>query len=133
MIVNNLPENHNLFAANSMPIRDLDASGLKRDAKLNFGVNRGVNGIDGTIATAVGFAAGNGRPTTVVLGDLAMLHDLNSLLLVRNTEIPMTIVLINNNVGGIVSFLPIVQSTGTFEEFFVTSNDTTFELTAAQV
>ena len=132
MIVKNLPENHNLFAANSMPIRDLDASGLKRDAKLNFGVNRGVNGIDGTIATAVGFAAGNGRPTTVVLGDLAMLHDLNSLLLVRNTEIQMTIVVINNNGGGIFSFLPIVQSTETFEEFFATPNDITFEHTAAQ-
>ncbi len=131
-IINNLPENHNLYLANSMPIRDADASGLKRDAAMQVGFNRGVNGIDGTLASAAGFAAGNGRPTTALLGDLALLHDLNSLLLVRNSGFPITVVVLNNNGGGIFSFLPIAEKNPHFEEFFGTPQNVTFEHAAAQ-
>lgn len=131
-VIQNLPENHNLFVGNSMPIRDADGTGLKRDVSIHVGVNRSVNGIDGIIASAVGFAAGNKKSTTLLLGDLSMLHDLNSLLLVRNSKTPIFLVVLNNNGSAIFSYLPIAQDNDYFEEFFATPNNITFEHAARQ-
>ena len=99
---------------------------------LPVAANRGVNGIDGTIASAVGFADGLQKPVTLVIGDLALLHDLNSLLLAKRSQQPITIVVINNNGGGIFSFLPIAKTRSHFESYFGTPHGMSFEKVAEQ-
>ena len=89
---------------------------IERD--ILVGANRGASGIDGLVASAVGFAIGSRRPTTVVIGDLAFLHDVNSLQLVRQSPVPINVVVINNNGGGIFHFLPIADGPGDFERLF---------------
>jgi len=113
-----LPPDTGLFLGNSMPVRDAEACGVILDHMVRVGVNRGASGIDGTIASALGFAEGLGRRTVLVLGDLAFLHDLNSLLLLRDATVPVTAVLLNNDGGGIFSFLPIARRTEHFERCF---------------
>ena len=117
-----IPDSHGLFLANSMPIRDMDmyAALRKNNALPLCGMNRGASGIDGNIATAAGFAQGLGTSVTLVIGDLSFLHDLNSLTLLRNLEYPLHVVVINNNGGGIFSFLPIAEQKDIFETHFGT-------------
>lgn len=111
-----LPFGHGLFIGNSMPIRDLDMFGGPRKAlasKEHLGApiasNRGASGIDGVLSTAAGFADGLGRKCTLVVGDVSFLHDVNGLNLLRtgSQSPPLTVVLVNNNGGGIFNFLPI--------------------------
>jgi 2-succinyl-5-enolpyruvyl-6-hydroxy-3-cyclohexene-1-carboxylate synthase len=92
-----------------------------------IGSNRGASGIDGTIATASGFVTGTKRPVTLVLGDLAFLHDLNSLGLLRRVPAPVVVVVFNNDGGGIFSFLPIAKFKTTFERFFGTPHGLRFK------
>jgi 2-succinyl-5-enolpyruvyl-6-hydroxy-3-cyclohexene-1-carboxylate synthase len=122
-----LPDDSGLFLANSMPVRDADGCGITGPQSIHVGVNRGASGIDGNIATAVGFANGLGKRTTLLIGDLAFVHDVNSLLLARNSPIPVTIVLLNNDGGGIFSFLPIAECGSRFEEFFGTPHGLDFK------
>ncbi len=89
--------------------------------------NRGVSGIDGTISSAAGFATARKQPVTLLIGDLAFLHDLNSLIMVPALPRPFIIVLINNGGGGIFSFLPIAGFTEVFEPFFGTPHTLSFE------
>ncbi len=121
-----LPEGSGLFLANSMPIRDMDMFGdaIARDVRI--AVNRGASGIDGNLATACGFAHGLGRLTTAVLGDLALIHDLNSLWLMKNSPVPVVLIVLNNQGGGIFSFLPVHAVREHFERFFGTPHDLTF-------
>lgn len=95
-----------VFLGNSMPIRDFDscAAAFSRDV-VNIFANRGASGIDGNIATVAGLAMGSAKPLLAVIGDLAALHDLNSLPLLRG--LPVTLAIINNGGGGIFRFLPI--------------------------
>jgi 2-succinyl-5-enolpyruvyl-6-hydroxy-3-cyclohexene-1-carboxylate synthase len=97
-----------VFVGSSMPIRDLDSYGIARREVTVIG-NRGVNGIDGTISTALGCAIA-GTPTTVLLGDIAALHDVSALAEVVTSAAPLRVVVINNDGGGIFSFLPQRQS-----------------------
>jgi len=97
---------------------------------LSVGSNRGASGIDGTIATAAGFAAGLKKPLTLFIGDLAFLHDLTSLNYLRDADYPVLVVVINNNGGGIFSFLPIARFDRFFEQYFVTPHGLTFEKAA---
>ena len=120
-----------LYLASSMPVRDMDIFGCPRPEPVQVGANRGASGIDGTIASATGFARGLGKPTTLVVGDVALLHDLNSLGLVRTLEAPMVIVLLNNDGGGIFSFLPIAEHPDVFERCFGTPHGMTFEPAAS--
>lgn len=101
--------NHTLFLANSMPVRDFDSSAESFGTKLLpvFG-NRGASGIDGNIATIAGVAMASDRSVLAVIGDLAALHDLNSLPLLLNQSI--TLVIVNNHGGGIFRFLPLAVS-----------------------
>ncbi len=122
-----VPDQHGLWIANSMPIRDMDMYGKPRAHPIRIGANRGTSGIDGTLASAVGFAVGLMKPVTVLVGDLAFLHDLNSLLLVKNSVYPVIVVIINNNGGGIFSFLPIAQYPEVFGNYFVTPHGLQFE------
>ncbi len=123
-----LPEDHGLFLASSMPVRDMDAFGSGRSARVRVASNRGASGIDGTVASAAGFAGGLAQPVTLVIGDLALLHDLNSLALVRGR--PVVIVALNNDGGGIFHFLPIARHADVFEPFFGTPHGRTFEAAA---
>lgn len=127
-----LSNRHALWLASSLPIRLMDMYAANSGAAVPVGANRGASGIDGTIAAAVGFAHGLRRPLTVLIGDLAFLHDLNSLALVRASQQPITIVLLNNNGGGIFGLLPIAEYDDVFERYFTTPHGLTFELAAAQ-
>jgi 2-succinyl-5-enolpyruvyl-6-hydroxy-3-cyclohexene-1-carboxylate synthase len=88
--------------------------------------NRGANGIDGTLSTALGITHG-GRPTVLLTGDLALLHDTNGFLLPSKLSGSLTIVLINNRGGGIFEHLPIAEYDPPFEQFFATPQRVSFE------
>jgi 2-succinyl-5-enolpyruvyl-6-hydroxy-3-cyclohexene-1-carboxylate synthase len=128
-----IPYGHGLFLSNSMPIRDMDmyAAAHRTDAYLPVGTNRGASGIDGIIATASGFARGLGEPVTLVIGDVALIHDINSLLLAAKNPVPLVIIAINNAGGGIFSFLPIAAHTDIFEHFWGTPHNADFKAAAA--
>ena len=96
------------------------------DKVRNVAANRGASGIDGLLATATGYAQGLQKPTTVVLGDLSALHDLNSLALIAKSKQPMVVVILNNQAGHIFDLLPISQS-GHFEQFFATPHEFDFK------
>ncbi len=96
-------QNSALFLASSMPIRDMDMFASADGPRIPVGANRGASGIDGTVAAAAGFAIGLDAPTTLLIGDLSLLHDLNSLAILKNLNPPVTAVVINNNGGGILT------------------------------
>jgi 2-succinyl-5-enolpyruvyl-6-hydroxy-3-cyclohexene-1-carboxylate synthase len=98
-----------VYTASSMPIRDQEAFLPAGDADVLFLSNRGANGIDGLISSGIGAAHATGRPTTVVTGDLGLLHDLGSLAALRDVTTPVRIVVIDNDGGGIFHFLPQEQ------------------------
>jgi len=95
-----------VYTASSMPIRDQEAFVATGAADALFLCNRGANGIDGLISSGIGAAAASGRPTTIITGDLGLLHDLGSLAALRHVDTPVRIVAIDNNGGGIFHFLP---------------------------
>ena len=122
-----LPASQGLFLASSMPVRDFDMYAGSRLKTGYISSNRGVSGIDGTIAAALGYANGLKRRVTAVIGDLAFIHDLNSLTQIHQNDYPITIVLINNGGGGIFSFLPIAGFKHVFDQYFATSHKYRFE------
>lgn len=97
-----------IFISNSMPVRDADMLFFP-GVPVRIFANRGISGIDGNIATAIGIATSLQKPLIAILGDLASLHDLNSLLQLQSKPIPMIFIIINNGGGGIFSFLPVVK------------------------
>ncbi|WP_338471991.1 2-succinyl-5-enolpyruvyl-6-hydroxy-3-cyclohexene-1-carboxylic-acid synthase [Niallia sp. XMNu-256] len=117
-----LPENATIFVGNSMPIRDLDSFFHFNQKNIRIMANRGANGIDGTISTALG-AATTRQSFYLILGDLTFFHDLNGLVAAKLQEINITIILINNNGGGIFSFLPQSDHPKHFERLFGTPLD----------
>lgn len=127
-----IPELSGLFLASSMLIREMDMYGAVNGPIVYTSANRGASGIDGTIASACGFAAGLDRPVTLLIGDLAFLHDLNSLALVAQMKQQLLIVVINNHGGGIFNFLPIAEQRDIFDEFFGTPHPFDMELAARQ-
>jgi 2-succinyl-5-enolpyruvyl-6-hydroxy-3-cyclohexene-1-carboxylate synthase len=132
LVSQHIPLGHSLFLASSLPIREMDMFADPEGNNVSISANRGVSGIDGTIASAVGYACGRQKPLTLLIGDLAFLHDLNSLSIVSTQKIPITIVLINNRGGGIFSFLPIAEFTEVFEPFFGTPHHYSFAEIAGQ-
>ncbi|MGJ7920331.1 2-succinyl-5-enolpyruvyl-6-hydroxy-3-cyclohexene-1-carboxylic-acid synthase [Neobacillus sp. LXY-4] len=114
-----LPHGATVFVGNSMPIRDLDSFFHNNGKSLRIMANRGANGIDGIVSTALGAATVH-QPLYLVLGDLTLFHDLNGLLASKMLEIPIRIILINNNGGGIFSFLPQAGLPKHFERLFGT-------------
>jgi 2-succinyl-5-enolpyruvyl-6-hydroxy-3-cyclohexene-1-carboxylate synthase len=105
-----------VYTASSMPIRDQEAFLGAGDSEALFLCNRGANGIDGLISSGIGAAHASGRPTTIVSGDLGLLHDLGGLAAVRDVSTPVRIVVIDNDGGGIFHFLPQEEALGG-EEF----------------
>lgn len=114
-----IPEEATLFIGNSMPIRDIDSFFLTNEKAIKIMANRGANGIDGTVSTALG-AALYSKSVYLILGDLTFFHDLNGLIAAKLYNINIHIILINNNGGGIFSFLPQSQHPKHFELLFGT-------------
>ena len=120
-----LPPKTPIFISNSMPVRDAEFFWKPNNSGIQPFFNRGANGIDGTLSTALGIAHQN-QSSVMLTGDLALLHDTNGFLL-RNKFIGhLTIILINNNGGGIFEMLPISKFEPPFEEFFATPQDINF-------
>jgi len=115
-----------LFLSSSMPIRDMDLYGQSGRAAIAVAANRGVSGIDGVISSAAGFAAGKKTATTLVIGDLAFIGDINALATVKKLQLPTVIVVINNHGGGIFHFLPISKCQDVFERYFAAGHDFSF-------
>ncbi len=117
-----LPGGAMLYVGNSMPVRDLDTFFSCTRERIRIMGNRGANGIDGVVSSALGASAGAGqeKPVVLVLGDLSFFHDLNGLLAARLHGLRLTIVLINNDGGGIFSFLPQAAYQEHFEQLFGT-------------
>jgi len=105
-----------VYTSSSMPIRDQEAFLASSAADVHFLSNRGANGIDGLISSGIGAARASGRPTTIVTGDLGLLHDLGALAALREVSTPVRIVVIDNAGGGIFHFLP--QETAMNEDEF---------------
>lgn len=142
-----LPRSMGLFLGNSMPIRDVDSlAGVSKvfrghDSKSDFSdetsvvfgpgaptaANRGASGIDGVLSAAAGYAAGLGRPVTLLVGDVSFQHDANGLLLLRERpgQPPVTVVVVNNGGGGIFNFLPVSEQIdqARFTKLFATPPD----------
>ncbi len=129
LVSRNIPADHGLVVASSMPIRDLDTYATTDGAPVPVAANRGASGIDGTVATTAGFARGLGRPVTLLIGDLALLHDLNSLAMLRDLRV--VVVVLNNDGGGIFSFLPVARHEEFFESYFGTPQGVGFGPAAA--
>ncbi|MBO1050112.1 MAG: 2-succinyl-5-enolpyruvyl-6-hydroxy-3-cyclohexene-1-carboxylic-acid synthase [Dolichospermum sp. DEX182a] len=125
LISQNLPTETPLFIANSMPVRDVEFFWKPNNLRIKPYFNRGANGIDGTLSTALGIAH-HQQSSVMLTGDLSLLHDTNGFL-IRNKFIGhLTIILINNNGGGIFEMLPIAQFNPPFEEFFATPQNIDF-------
>lgn len=114
-----IPDNSQVLVANSMTIRDFDYFWFSGESDAVLYGNRGVNGIDGTVSTALGLAA-NGQPTYLVTGDLSLFHDLNGLGVAKTHNLNLTIILHNNDGGGIFEYLP-QKGTKHFDYLFSTS------------
>jgi 2-succinyl-5-enolpyruvyl-6-hydroxy-3-cyclohexene-1-carboxylate synthase len=120
-----LPTSTPLFIANSMPVRDIEFFWKPNNSGIQPYFNRGANGIDGTLSTALGMAYRN-QSSLMLTGDLALLHDTNGFLLNNHFVGHLTIVLINNNGGGIFEMLPISKFDPPFESFFATPQNIDF-------
>lgn len=114
-----LPRETPVFVASSMPIRDVEYFWPANDRRIRFFHNRGANGIDGTLSTALGMAHG-GTPAVLLTGDLAFLHDSNGLLIAPKFRGSLTVLLINNHGGGIFEHLPVAAIEPPFEDYFAT-------------
>lgn len=132
-----IPEDSCLFAASSMSIRSIDTFYLKGTKRVTVLCNRGLNGIDGVLSTALG-AAQCFEQTTLITGDLAMLHDINALALQRELRVhhggdkahSVVVVVLNNNGGGIFDILPQRSDEDYFERLFLTPQDVDFQMAA---
>ncbi len=123
-----------LHVASSMPVRLADTGIAAGGCAARIYSNRGVNGIDGTLATAAGEWLGSDRSgrVWVVVGDVAMIHDMTGLMAAMQHDVPMTVVVLNNDGGGIFHHLPLADRSETFEQFFGTPHGLTFAAAAAQ-
>ncbi len=126
-----LPPEATLIVAASMPIRDAElylAAGTRGPRVLS---NRGANGIDGTVSTAFGVAAVTQGPVVLLLGDVALAHDIGGLIAARRLGLDLTIVVVNNDGGGIFHFLPVSGEGDAFEEHIATPHGLDFAKAAA--
>jgi len=120
-----LPKNTPLLIANSLPVRDVEWFWQPNQRQIYPLFNRGANGIDGTLSTALGIAH-NHKSAVCLTGDLALLHDSNGFLSRHHFQGHLTIVLVNNNGGGIFEMLPIAEFPDVFEDYFATPQNIDF-------
>jgi 2-succinyl-5-enolpyruvyl-6-hydroxy-3-cyclohexene-1-carboxylate synthase len=131
LLAERLPPEVTLFVASSMPVRDLEEFAPARDDGPRVLSNRGANGIDGTVSSAFGAAAAGDGPVVLLIGDVALAHDVGGLLAARRLGLSITIVLLNNDGGGIFHFLPVSAEQDAFEEHVATPHGLEFERAAA--
>jgi 2-succinyl-5-enolpyruvyl-6-hydroxy-3-cyclohexene-1-carboxylate synthase len=129
-VVRSLPPGAQLVLASSMPVRDVEWFAPRR-SDITVHANRGANGIDGTISTSVGVALASAAPTVALVGDIAFLHDSNALITITDRGIDLTIVVVDNDGGGIFSFLPHLEPGDQFERLFGTPHGVPLEHLAA--
>ncbi len=129
-LLESLPDSGTLFIGNSMAIRDLDTFLPSHPRPFRVLMNRGASGIDGVLSSALGASAAAEGPVLLVLGDLSFHMDLNAFHMLREGEVNATVVVVNNDGGGIFSFLPAARHAG-FERWFGTPHGLTFESAAA--
>ena len=122
-----------VYTASSMPIRDQEAFLASGHTDALFLCNRGANGIDGLVSSGIGAAIASGRPTTILTGDLGLLHDLGALASLREVDTPVRIVVIDNDGGGIFHFLPQAEAleSAEFEALLGTPRGVSAEKAAA--
>jgi 2-succinyl-5-enolpyruvyl-6-hydroxy-3-cyclohexene-1-carboxylate synthase len=128
LLTRDVPPGHALVAASSMPVRDLNRHAATSGPPVPVVANRGASGIDGTVATAAGVAEGRDAPVTLLIGDLALWHDLNSLALLQGR--PVVVVAVNNDGGGIFHFLPIQEHEDVFDPYFTAPQGRSFAAVA---
>jgi 2-succinyl-5-enolpyruvyl-6-hydroxy-3-cyclohexene-1-carboxylate synthase len=127
-VVDLIPAESTLFAGNSLPVRLLDQFGKPQNKRIYVYANRGASGIDGNISTALGAGAARpDQPLVAIVGDITFYHDMNGLLAVQRNGVPVTIVLLNNNGGGIFHRLPIKNFEPEFTDLFVMPHGLEFE------
>jgi 2-succinyl-5-enolpyruvyl-6-hydroxy-3-cyclohexene-1-carboxylate synthase len=124
-VVAGVPDGGSLVVSSSMPVRDVEWYGAPR-AGLTVHCNRGANGIDGVTSTAIGVALASPGHTALLTGDIAFAHDSSALVALRHRGVDLTIVVVDNDGGGIFSFLPQAQrlSRDRFELLFGTPHGT---------
>lgn len=123
-----LPESSLLFLGNSMTVRAFDTfavAGASQNALI--AVNRGASGIEGQLSTAIGMGEALGRPVITVMGDVSLMHDLNAVLELRRTTVPVLLVVANNHEGGIFRRLPIAAHEQVLNPLMLTPHDMRFE------
>ena len=130
-VLDQIPDGGVVFASNSMPVRDLDRFGQPRDKPLTTIGNRGASGIDGITSTALGAGSEAEGDLVLLTGDLAFYHDMNGLLAIDRWDVEATIVLINNDGGGIFHMLPISEFDPPFTEHFKTPHGLDFSPTGS--
>ena len=128
-----LPPNATLFVASSMPVRDVEEFFAAREEGPRVMSNRGANGIDGTVSSAFGAlaAAADEGPVVLLIGDVALAHDIGGLLAASRLRLALTIVLLNNDGGGIFHFLPVAGEADAFEEHVATPHGLDFSRAAS--
>ncbi len=126
LLSQNLPPGTPIFIANSMAVRHGEFFWCPGNRNIIPYFNRGVNGIDGTLSTALGMAHDSHVPSVLLTGDLALLHDTNGFLLRQHFRGHLTIILLNNHGGGIFEMLPISYFDPPFEEYFATPQEMDF-------
>jgi 2-succinyl-5-enolpyruvyl-6-hydroxy-3-cyclohexene-1-carboxylate synthase len=128
-VVDAAPDPATVFVSNSMPVRDLDRFGAPSTKSLTVLGNRGASGIDGIVSTALGAGSATADPLTLVTGDLAYYHDMNGLLALGRCAVDATIVVVNNDGGGIFHMLPIADFDPPFTAQFKTPHGLDFAAT----
>ncbi len=121
-----VPEGWPVFLGNSLPIRLWDWFATPAGIVRPIFANRGASGIDGLIATACGIADGIQQPLTAIIGDIATIHDLNSLIHLKESTVPIVLIILNNAEGGIFRWLPIAKIEDVFQTHFLTPHSFSF-------
>jgi 2-succinyl-5-enolpyruvyl-6-hydroxy-3-cyclohexene-1-carboxylate synthase len=124
-----LPDGALLWVSSSMPIRDVEAYFPQSDKRLRVLANRGANGIDGVVSSALGAAIATGQPTWVLIGEIALQHDAGGLLAARRAGVQLEIVCIDNRGGAIFDFLPVAEHADqvAYEQHIATPTTTDIE------
>jgi 2-succinyl-5-enolpyruvyl-6-hydroxy-3-cyclohexene-1-carboxylate synthase len=130
-----LPDGALVWVSSSMPVRDVEALFPQSPKRLRFLANRGANGIDGVVSSALGAALATGRPTWLLTGELALLHDVGGLLAARRAGAQLDVVCIDNGGGGIFDFLPVAEHArrAAYEEHIATPARLDLEAIAPEV
>ncbi|GEK35578.1 2-succinyl-5-enolpyruvyl-6-hydroxy-3-cyclohexene-1-carboxylic-acid synthase [Kurthia sibirica] len=126
-----MPDGSDLIVSSSMPIRDVDTFFTKTTRNIHVYANRGTNGIDGVVSTAIGTQLASGRQSYLLIGDLAFLHDSNGLIASRYQAVDLTIIVMNNDGGGIFSYLAQASVEKHYETLFGTPTGLQFNHLAA--